>query len=129
MSEQITPERYQQVLNFDANQRLKYLLKSLANEKQLWLLVDDIGCVMLNTDDEDCVPIWPSEEFALGWATGDWQHCKAQSVTLKEWQQRWIPGLIEDELSLAVFPNEKEEGVVMFADEFDFEFNKQDRSK
>ena len=124
MSDKLPSEQYQQTLKLDANQRLKYLFKTMMAEKQVWLLVDDIGCVMLNTEDEDCVPIWPSEQFAQGWATGEWQHCQPKCIKLNEWQQRWIPGLIEDDLSVAVFPNENEEGMVMFADEFDYEFNR-----
>ena len=34
-----------------------YLFKQLYLNKELWILSDSHGCVMLNSDDEDCVRI------------------------------------------------------------------------
>jgi len=81
--------------------------------------------MMLNTEDEDCVPVWPNKEFAEQWITGDWQACKAEAISLSKWQSRWTVGLAEDELAIVVFPNQAEEGLVLLPDEFDFELSKQ----
>ncbi len=82
---------------------------------------------MLTSDDEDCVPIWPSQEFAESWATGDWQECKPEAISLNKWRSRWTTGLEQDQLAVAVFPNDTEEGLILYPDEFDFELEKASR--
>ena len=117
----LTPERIKEILKFDQQQRFQYLCKEVKKQQQVWLLIDDHGCVMLNTEDEDCVPVWPNKEFAEGWATEEWSHCKAEAISLEKWQQRWTSGLEEDELSIVVFPDKDLNGLIFFPDEFEHE--------
>lgn len=77
------------------------------------VLQDNDGCVMLTTDDEDCIPVWPSEETASLWAVDDWQDCRPLSIGLAEWLERWVPGMEDDELYVAVFPMLEDLGVVI----------------
>ena len=51
------------IAQFTPEQRLSYLVKECISNKQVWILTDQDGCVMLNTEDEDCTPVWPSEAF------------------------------------------------------------------
>ncbi|ARR51209.1 DUF2750 domain-containing protein [Photobacterium damselae subsp. damselae] len=110
---------------FDAEKRYKYLVKEVVANREIWILVDEHGCVMLNTEDEDCVPVWPNKEFAEAWATGDWAECKAESISLNKWHSRWTHGLEDDELAVVIFPNQDEDGLVVFPDELDFELKQQ----
>lgn len=125
MSQTLDAELVAKIQGYDAEKRLSYLLKEVTTQRQIWILTDEHGCVMLNTDDEDCVPIWPNAEFAQAWATGEWEHCKTEAISLAKWQSRWTNGLLDDELALVVFPNQDEEGLVLFPDEFDMELQKQ----
>lgn len=110
---------------FDAEKRYKYLVKEVITNREIWILVDEHGCVMLNTEDEDCVPVWPNKEFAEAWATGDWAECRAESISLNKWHSRWTHGLEDDELAVVIFPNQDEDGLVVFPDELDFELKQQ----
>lgn len=114
-------ENLTKILTLDANQRCNYTLKEIAANKQVWILTDEHGCVMLNTEDDDCIPVWSAEELALLWATGEWAECKAEMISWNKWLSRWTQGLIDDGLSIVVFPNEHEEGIVLFPDEFEYE--------
>ncbi|MGR5179056.1 DUF2750 domain-containing protein [Vibrio parahaemolyticus] len=114
-----------EISRYDEEKRLKYSVKTMVQERQIWILTDEHGCVMLNTEDEDCVPVWPHQELAEQWATGEWDNCKAEAISLNKWHSRWTYGLEDDELAVVVFPNQNEEGVVLFPDEFDFELKKQ----
>lgn len=113
------------IQGYDSTKRLSYLLKEVTSQRQIWILTDEHGCVMLNTEDEDCVPVWPNAEFAQSWATGEWENCKTESISLAKWQSRWTPGLADDDLAIVVFPNQDEEGLVLYPDEFDMELRKQ----
>lgn len=125
MTDKLDQNKLNEINNMDAEQRLQYCIKEIVAHRQVWILKDEHGSVMLNTDEEECVPVWPSEQFAAEWATGDWQGCTPESISLNKWHSRWTQGLEEDELSIVVFPNSAEEGVILFPDEFDFELRKQ----
>ena len=99
--------------------RFDYLVKQVLETQQVWILTDEHGCVMLNTEDEDCVPVWPSEDFAKDWATGDWQACQPKAIELKTWLQRWTEGLTGDEVDVVIFPNPGEDGLVISPEEFE----------
>jgi hypothetical protein len=109
----------QEIQLLSPEKRYAYLLKSVAHNKEVWILTDEHGCVMLNTEDEDCVPVWPSEVFAQQWANGEWSHCKAQAIGLKTWQQRWTYGLTDDDVELVAFPLTENDGFIISAQEFE----------
>jgi hypothetical protein len=106
------------------DKRYAYLLKSVVHNQEIWILTDEHGCVMLNTEDEDCVPVWPSEAFAQQWANGDWETCVAKSITLKVWQQRWTHGLTDDDVELVAFPLTEDDGYIVSAQEFEEDLSK-----
>jgi hypothetical protein len=113
------------ILTKDAEMRFTYLVKEVIENREIWLLTDEHGCVMLNSEDEDCVPVWPSQAHAQAWATQEWQTCKAEAVSLSKWHSHWTRGLEEDELAIVVFPDQQQEGLVIYPDEFDLALKKQ----
>ena len=121
MSAPLDQQQIQTIQAYNAQKRYEYLIQEVSKNKEIWLLVDEHGCVMLNTEEEDCVPVWPNKEFAQAWATEEWSHCKPESISLAKWHDRWTPGLEDDELSIVVFPDQNNEGLIFFPDEFDFE--------
>ena len=121
MANSIDPALLATIEQYSPEQRLQYLVKEVVKHQKVWILTDDDGCVMLNSDDEDCAPVWPSEAFAQAWATGDWADCKPAAIDLKTWRTRWTYGLEGDNVAIAVFPGEDEQGLVISAQEFDYE--------
>ncbi|MGF1721228.1 DUF2750 domain-containing protein [Vibrio kyushuensis] len=121
----LSADQISTINSYNDEKRFNYCIKEIVSNRQVWILTDEHGCVMLNTEEDDCVPVWPNEEFATAWATDDWKECKAEAISINKWHSRWTQGLEDDELSIVVFPNEKEEGVIVFPDEFDFELKKQ----
>ncbi|MFT4937962.1 MAG: hypothetical protein ACI88A_000984 [Paraglaciecola sp.] len=125
MSKPIDAKMVATIQHYDPEQRLAYLLKEVVTNNEIWILTDQDGCVMLNTDDEDCAPVWPNQEFAQAWATGEWAECKAEAISLNKWHSRWTSGLEQDDVAIAVFPNLNEEGLVISSQELDFELKQQ----
>lgn len=101
------------ILSQNAEQRFHYLISAVCEYECVWVLTDEHGCMMLNSEDEDCLPVWPSEQYAQAWATGEWQQCQATAIELSIWQSKWTKGLTEDALMLVVFPNEQQEGWII----------------
>ncbi|MGB2079757.1 MAG: DUF2750 domain-containing protein [Vibrio sp.] len=125
MSQPVENQDLSAVMRQDAQARFDYSLKQMAAQRQIWILIDESGCVMLNTDDEDCVPVWPHEELAQAWATGEWGDCQAKSISLNLWKSRWTYGLTDDDLSIVVCPSLDGEGVIVFPDEFEHQLSRQ----
>jgi hypothetical protein len=113
-----------EIEKYNTEQRFKYFISEVSKNAEVWILTDEHGCMMLNSDDDDCVPVWPNEEFAQTWATGDWAACKAEEISLDVWLSRWTSGLEEDELSVVVFPDRNEEGYVLYPTELAQELQK-----
>ncbi|MGF1702283.1 DUF2750 domain-containing protein [Photobacterium makurazakiensis] len=129
MSTSLEASQVEAIQGYDTEKRYKYLVKEVVANREIWILTDEHGCVMLNTDDEDCVPVWPNQEFAESWATGEWDNCKAESISLNKWHSRWTHGLEDDELAIVIFPNQNEDGLVVYPDELDFELKQQARKQ
>lgn len=118
-----------QINAFDADKRFQYLITQVLAHQQIWILADEHGCMMLNTEDEDCVPVWPREEFAQAWAVDDWEKCKPKAISLADWLKRWTPGLLDDDLCLAIFPDKNGEGMILFPDELDAALRKKNTKR
>ena len=129
MSAPLDAKQVKMIQQYDAQKRYTYLIKEVLKNKQIWLLVDEHGCVMLNTEEEDCVPVWPNKEFAQAWATEEWSHCTAEAISLEKWHNRWTHGLEADELAIVVFPDQNNEGLIFFPDEFDFELQQAKKTR
>ncbi|MFB9133835.1 DUF2750 domain-containing protein [Vibrio olivae] len=113
----------------DPSERFNQFFSSAASSRQIWLLIDEHGSVLLSAEDEDCVPVWPSEQHALLWATGDWEGFTAEPISTAKWKSRWTAGLEEDELSIIVYPDENGEGIVLYPEEFEFELVKRENKQ
>ena len=102
-----------------SDKRYDYLVQQLVARGELWILVGDGGSVLLNSDGDDCVPVWPHQSSASAWVKDEWADCTVTAISLSDWQARWTEGLLSDGLSLAVFPNLDEEALVVSPDAFD----------
>lgn len=123
----LEPNVIQQLLQMDDEKRATYFVKEVVKNNQLWILTDEHGCVMLNTEDEDCVPVWPNEAFAQAWATDEWRDCQPEAISLNKWFSRWSHGLMDDELAVVVFPSQQEQGLVYFPDELEYDLKQQQK--
>lgn len=107
------------ILSANSQQRTQYFVEQVTEHQQIWILNDDDGAVMLNAEDEDCIPVWPNKEAAELWRNEEWQECEATAINKKDWLARWTTGMQDDELGVAVFPIPGEDGLVVFPDEFE----------
>lgn len=113
----------------DPNERMNQFFKAVAADLKIWLLVDEHGSVLLSADDEECVPVWPSQFHALEWAVEEWEGFKPEPISVAKWKSRWTPGLEDDDLSIIVFPDKQGEGIVLYPEEFEFELVKRDNKR
>ncbi|WP_127021702.1 DUF2750 domain-containing protein [Rheinheimera mangrovi] len=118
MNYELTADDLNKLSLLDAEQRYDYFIQAVADLEKIWILVDEEGFVLVDADEERCIPVWPHAELAELWINGDWAQCQAQAVDIATWLDKWTAGLDGDELAIAVFPHAAEPGVVIGPEEF-----------
>ena len=113
MTYDLEPDEFETVMQLDADDRYDYFVERIVESEEIWGLSSGEGFVMFTADGDECLPVWPHPDFAAKLAVGDWADCVPQSILLKDWLEDWIPGMVEDGVSLAIFTDENEEGVVV----------------
>ena len=64
-------------LQLNADYRFDHFISKLVEHEELFVLTDEHGVMMLTTEEEDCIPVWPHPDYAKAWAEGEWAECKA----------------------------------------------------
>lgn len=108
----------QEIISATPQKRIEITVDAIKNNQAIWILTDADGCVMLTTDDEDGIPVWPEEALAAMWATEEWEDCKPLKLSFDDWMKKWVPGMLSDSLVVMVCPLPGEEGEVMAPDDF-----------
>lgn len=85
---------------------------------EIFILNDADGCVMLTSDDEEGVPVWPTASLANTWADQEWEHCTPTAISLDVWLSRWTSGLSRDFLNVIIAPLPGEESDLMLPENF-----------
>ncbi|MFM2485439.1 DUF2750 domain-containing protein [Celerinatantimonas yamalensis] len=92
--------------------RYQLTLAAIRRTHTIWTLKDDQGCIMVSSDEEHCLPIWPDADTAEAWATEEHAHCEPLAIDLSAFLSRWVPGMTEDGYYLAVGPSLDAESLV-----------------
>lgn len=115
----LSKTEHQRLLGLSNHQRYQYFIEKVTELGEIWSLANADGWVTLNSEGDNCLPVWPHAELAQDWANEDWADCTPKAVPLKIWLERWTQGLAADETLLVVFPNLKEEALLVDPAELD----------
>lgn len=118
MEQSLSFAELQNLMQMSADQRYDYLLAQAKETQKLWILVGDGGSVLLSSEGQSYVPVWPHQVLAEAHIQDDWSDCDCLSISVEDWQLRWTEGLKEDKLYIAGFIDEAESGVIVSPDEF-----------
>lgn len=119
MNDKLNSPDLNDMLAAPAEKRTQYFDELVNHYQQIWILSDADGAVMLTTDDEDCIPVWPTQEAAELWRNEEWSECSALAISLTDWFARWTRGMQDDDLAVAVFPVPGEDGLVFLPEELE----------
>ena len=110
MSEELSLDQRIALLAAPDQERLDYFVQTVSKTEKVWSLENDQGFVMVETDEGDCVMVWPDADFAAQWAVDEWDDCEPAEISLELFKSQWLPSLQQDNITLAVFPNIDDEG-------------------
>lgn len=91
----------------DYEGRYETFLSAVAEEREIWILVNDSEEFLKNYSEEDqqeYVPVWPSSESASRYAEEAGEPLEPKALSLPEFYQRWVPGLSRDGIEVGVYP-------------------------
>lgn len=115
---QLTPDEFVEISKLQPEERFDYALKVMVENSELWGLFGENGWLLLQAENDACVPIWPHESFAKAWEKDDFPDCKPKKIELDAWLSQWLPGMQKNGTLVLVFPlGEDEEGIMLEATE------------
>ncbi|WP_296930013.1 DUF2750 domain-containing protein [uncultured Marinobacter sp.] len=102
----MSTENLDQVIEMDGEERYDYFLSHVAEEREIWILVNsESRFLKIASDDGDVeyLPVWPTSAFASDYADGG-DELTPRSISLPDFFRKWVPGLTKDGLDVGVFP-------------------------
>ena len=102
----MSTENLDQVIEMDGEERYDYFLSHVAEEREIWILVNsESRFLKIASDDGDVeyLPVWPTSAFASDYANGG-DELTPRSISLPDFFRKWVPGLTKDGLDVGVFP-------------------------
>lgn len=122
----ITSNEFVSISKLQPEDRFEYALQKIVENGELWGLYGNNGWLLLQAEDDACLPIWPSEAFAQAWEKNEFPDCKPKSIKLDIWLSQWLPGMQNNGTLVLVFPlSEDEEGIMLNAQEVTDSFTEQ----
>ena len=111
-------KKFKQVTKLSSEERYSYSIRKIADFEELWVLKTDEGWTMISDSNTNVFPVWPEKEFAQGYCRETLQNCYADKIDLNEFLEKWLPGLVNDDVQIVVFPVEDFKGVVVTTNKF-----------
>lgn len=115
--DQLTSTQLNAINQMSAEQRYDYFINTLLEQKEVWGLAGNSGWLILPDEGEEHLPVWPQSQLAQDWAMEDFADCQPKAITLDDWLDKWLPGMIEDGLLIAVCPGIDNDSIIIAADE------------
>jgi hypothetical protein len=98
-------------------ERYEYLIKKAADTEHLWSLWTPAGWALSGHEEhKEMIPVWPHERFAAACATAAWQGYEPRSISIRDWLEKWIPGMLRDGRKISGFPLPSGRAVVVAPD-------------
>lgn len=98
-------------------ERYDKLTQHLKQNRSIWTLTDEQGCLIINLGQDKILPIWLNEIQAKNWATSEYAGFNALEISATDWREKWLPGMSNDSFSVGAAPNMAGESIVASANE------------
>jgi hypothetical protein len=118
MSYQLSDHEFTDVSALEATERLEHFIERISACEEVWGLQAADGWVLSAVPSgEEVAPFWPHPLYAKACALDVWQDAEPQAVSLDQFLERWIPGLIQDKRLISVFSTPDSSGVLLTPDQ------------
>ena len=115
MSYKINQREIESVLSLPDVDRFHHCISRVVDWEEIWSLRNDSGWATVESEDRKCIPFWPHPSYVELFTKGDWEGYEIAPISLSNFVQDWLPGMENEEVNLAIFPNKEFEGIVVNA--------------
>lgn len=103
------------VAEYSDKEKLQYFLQRVIESEEIWGLGNESGWVTRISDNRNCLPVWPYQEYAADCITGEWEEQQAQEMSIEQFTTKVLPLLKENDMDVEIFPTAKMQGQVIAA--------------
>ncbi len=99
---------FEDVLKMDCEDRYEIFLGMVAEEREIWILLNDDNQFLKIFDEDNGIeflPVWPHSDFALSYCNSSDQKLSPKCISVPTFFAKWVSGLENDGLKVGVFPN------------------------
>lgn len=104
VTESLTESIINQASYLSAEERLDLLVMYCENASEIWMLQGENGFIMMESEEELTLPVWPHRDFALHWQKEHDVAAETVSVSLADFIALWAPGLDNNQTTIVAFP-------------------------
>jgi hypothetical protein len=114
------PNQYEirNVLQLSPQEKYAYMLAKAVSWLEVWSCRGIDGWVQSEHMGRQCVPVWPAMAYAQLCCTGAWADAVPQALSIDDWLNRWLPGMIRDGKLTAIFPTPDNQMIVLEPEKF-----------
>lgn len=93
----INSQEIEAVVKLSGPERYVYFIKRVADKERVWSLKNKDGWALASDSaGNEVVPIWSHSEYAKLCTNDEWRNCFPEAISLQDWMNKWIPGMIKD---------------------------------
>lgn len=116
--QEVSTEDFISISKLSPEERANVMLKQIVELEHLWGLFGKEGWLLLQAEEDTCLPVWPTESFATAWEKEDFPDCKPQQIQLNDFLEQWLPGMQKNGTLILMFPmSDDEEGIMLTGSE------------
>lgn len=106
------PQRIANLLSLPGPVRYEHFIKRVADTQRVWGLFSDGWALARRDDGASVFPVWPSPEFAVLCASGDWAGFQAKDIPIADFLDELLPRLREEGVRPGIFYTPTGQGVL-----------------
>lgn len=93
------------IVQLPKEEKYQYLVQQLIARKEVWIIYDDDGMVLFESDREEIViPVWPHREVAQLFCAGEYADCQPGTVALADFRKNELTEAVEQQFLISVMP-------------------------
>ncbi len=115
----LDPIKMQQIFSQDNESRLDHFMDHVADWEELWGITDGEGWLVQAKADQPYISLWPHPYFSEDIVKRLLPKNNSQELDFEFLLEQLIPILKQEGIYIAVFPNQKWEGVLLPPTEFE----------
>ncbi|HID69966.1 MAG TPA: DUF2750 domain-containing protein [Desulfobacterales bacterium] len=100
------------LLSMPGDARSRYFVRKIADFEAVWGLFEEGWAMVADDNGQEAIPFWPEKELAELCVKGKWEIYHPKRIKLQDFLLKWLPGMKNDGLSVAIFPTPNDKGII-----------------